>query len=343
MTGNRCVEDINLLMDHDTLTLEREEGFLVLSSSPYFNGFGRFKSVVSHSLGQNVNFNELSQTQYLDDLILKKEIKSPAAVIFNHSHVKKNKMVTIKPVSGIVNADYSPTGDVPLISIMVVVDQNLDQGTLLKLMIRTAEARKSVLLERGVSKESLLTKESILITCTGHTHPENIKNSKDIEELTYDCVDKSIKLALKGFNSSKTITEFLSHAGVEIDELVEAGAQLLAGVEDSPELRIRIKNQLEKSLKDINVISLIMAGIRVEEDYQNHRVKEVNVDDDPAYLYADEVLGMAIANQIAGTKALFNFKRYDEEKPGILSSLGPMMDDVCAGLIAGSMSKIFEE
>ncbi len=124
---------------------------------------------------------------------------------------------------------------------------------------------------------------------------------------------------------------------------MEAAVQLLVGVKDRPELRIRIKNQLKKSLEDINVISLVMAGIRVEEDYQNHRVAGVDVDDDPAYLYSDEVLGMAIANQIAGTKAIFNFKRYDEKKPGILSRLGPMMDDVCAGLIAGCMSKIFEE
>jgi alpha-ribazole phosphatase CobZ len=67
------------------------------------------------------------------------------------------------------------------------------------------------------------------------------------------------------------------------------------------------------------------------------------VDDDPSYLYADEVLGMAIANQIAGTKAIFNFKRYDEVKPGIIGDLGPILDDVFAGLVAGCMSKIFEE
>jgi alpha-ribazole phosphatase CobZ len=86
-----------------------------------------------------------------------------------------------------------------------------------------------------------------------------------------------------------------------------------------------------------------MAGIRLEEDYARHRVRGVDVDDDPAYLYSDEVMGMAVANQIAGTKAIFNFKRYDEEKPGIIGVLGPVLDDVFAGLVAGCMSKIFEE
>ncbi len=48
-------------------------------------------------------------------------------------------------------------------------------------------------------------------------------------------------------------------------------------------------------------------------------------------------------HQIAGTKAIFNFKRYDEEKPGVIGKLGPVLDDVFAGLVADCMSKIFEE
>jgi alpha-ribazole phosphatase CobZ len=142
---------------------------------------------------------------------------------------------------------------------------------------------------------------------------------------------------------SNSIYEFMSEVGVEIPQLVDAGLELLIDVERTKKLELLLEKQIRKSLEDINVIVLIMAGIRVEEDLENHRIKGVDVDDDPAYLYSDEVLGMAIANQIAGTKAIFNFKRYDEEKPGIIGTLGPMLDDVFAGLVAGCMSKIFEE
>jgi len=142
---------------------------------------------------------------------------------------------------------------------------------------------------------------------------------------------------------SGSIYDFMSTAGVEVPQLVEAGLELLVGMEKTRELELTLENQIRKSLEDINVIVLIMAGIRVEEDLLQHRIEGVDVDDDPAYLYSDEVLGMAIANQIAGTKAIFNFKRYDEAKPGIIGTLGPMLDDVFAGLVAGCMSKIFEE
>lgn len=142
---------------------------------------------------------------------------------------------------------------------------------------------------------------------------------------------------------SNSIYEFMSEAGVEVPQLVEAGLELLAGVEKTEKLEIALEKQIRKSLEDINVVVLIVAGIRVEDDLKNHRIEGVDVDDDPAYLYSDEVLGMAIANQIAGSKAIFNFKRYDEAKPGIIGTLGPMLDDVFAGLVAGCMSKLFEE
>ncbi|HOI40958.1 MAG TPA: phosphatidylglycerophosphatase A [Methanobacterium sp.] len=142
---------------------------------------------------------------------------------------------------------------------------------------------------------------------------------------------------------SNSIYEFMSEAGVEVPQLVEAGLELLAGVEKTEKLEIALEKQIRKSLEDINVVVLIVAGIRVEDDLKNHRIEGVDVEDDPAYLYSDEVLGMAIANQIAGSKAIFNFKRYDEAKPGIIGTLGPMLDDVFAGLVAGCMSKLFEE
>jgi alpha-ribazole phosphatase CobZ len=134
----------------------------------------------------------------------------------------------------------------------------------------------------------------------------------------------------------------MNDVGIGVDDLVDAGMEMVVGVEKTQEIRDKLKKQIYHSLDDLNVVSFIIAGIRLEEDYEKHRVHGVDVDDDPAYLYSDEVFGMSVANQIAGTKAIFNFKRYDEAKPGIISKLGPVLDDVFAGLIAGCMSKVFE-
>ncbi len=163
----------------------------------------------------------------------------------------------------------------------------------------------------------------------------------NIPDQIKDCISDSLSKVLRSRNLG--IVEQLKNEGIILDELVKAGMDLCVGVKITNELKNKLRKQLIKSLSDINVVALIIAAMRVEEDFYYHRMGDVDVDDDPVHLYSDEVLGMAVANQIAGTKAIFNFKRYDEEKPGIIGGLGPMMDDVIAGLVAGSMSKIFEE
>lgn len=168
----------------------------------------------------------------------------------------------------------------------------------------------------------------------------------DIEDLiikVQDAVSISLEESFKKSGLSFGILDFFVSEGIQISDLVDAGMALVEGVEVTEELKEKLEIQIYKSLEDINVIALLLAAIRVEYDFSNNLIREVNVEDDPAYLYTDEVLGLAIANQIAGTKARFNFKRYDEAKPGILSYLGPMVDDIFGGLIAGCMSKIFEE
>jgi alpha-ribazole phosphatase CobZ len=65
--------------------------------------------------------------------------------------------------------------------------------------------------------------------------------------------------------------------------------------------------------------------------------------EDPIHLIADEIIGMQIAQYIAGTKGIFEFHRFDRHKPGIISELGPFMDDMVCGLVGGIMSSIYSD
>lgn len=158
-----------------------------------------------------------------------------------------------------------------------------------------------------------------------------------------EAIEISIEEAFERMDLTFGILDYFVAEGILIGDLIDAGMELVEGVEVTQELRDKMEAQILKSLTDINVIALLVAAMRTEQDLTGNRIREVDVSDDPAYLYTDEVLGLAISNQIAGTKATFNFKRYDEAKPGIIYGLPPMLDDIFAGLIAGCMSKIFEE
>lgn len=168
----------------------------------------------------------------------------------------------------------------------------------------------------------------------------------DFDELKVrieDAVEISIEDAFEKLELTFGILDYLVSEGILIGDLVDAGIELAGDVEITDELREKMKAQILKSLADINVITLIFAAMRMEQDMTGNRIREVGASNNQNNLYTGDVLGLAISNQIAGTKAAFNFKRYDEAKPGIIYGLSPVLGDVFAGLIAGCMSKILDD
>ena len=154
-----------------------------------------------------------------------------------------------------------------------------------------------------------------------------------------DAIEISIEDAFEKLGLTFGILDYLVSQGILIGDLVEAGMELVSDDDITPELTDRMESQILKSLSDINVVMLLASAMRLEEDFRANRIREFDSSD---YVYSDEVLGFAIANQIAGTKAVLNYRRYIEAKPGIIWGLPQIIDDAFAGLIAGCVSKIFE-
>lgn len=233
---------------------------------------------------------------------------------------------------------------------VLYINKTLSLGMLLKIYKTVVKAKAEFL--RGLCLplhiENILNKNDFLAVLCNVAQTSLIDENDQLifEELATsieEAVIISCEDAIEKLELSFGILDYFVSEGILLGDLVEAGLALVAGVEVTEEISEKLEAQILKSLCDINVIALLMAAIRTEADFTGGRIREVDVSDDPAYLYTDEVLGLAISNQIAGTKATFNFKRYDEAKPGIIGGLGPMVDDIFAGLIAGCMSKIFEE
>jgi alpha-ribazole phosphatase CobZ len=158
-----------------------------------------------------------------------------------------------------------------------------------------------------------------------------------------DAVVISCEDALEKIDLNIGILDYLVSQGIQIGDMIEVGMSLLENIEETDELKERLEKQLLKSVSDKNINALLIAAIRLEEDLQKGRVREINLNEKLVHFYPDEIIGATIANQIAGTKALLNFRRYAKEKPGILYGLGPVLSNTFAGLIAGCMTKILEE
>ena len=257
-----------------------------------------------------------------DDMIL--VLTSPK---FNK--VKKNNLFLLDNYDDVFDLDF-----------IFILKHYINSEGLLNIYRSVINAQNIALEKLGVNLHENNNFGKLIVSCVNNPNDSIDICLEDIESFISDFYYEILRD--NGF--SLGILDYIYEYDITLEDLVDTGMMLCVGVDESEEreLKEKLYNQLLKSLEDINVVTLLMAAFGVEEKYSNHLVREVDVDDDPAYLYSDEVLGIDIAVQIAGTKALFNFTRYDKAKPGILSKLGPMVDDIIGGLIAGSMSKIFE-
>lgn len=160
----------------------------------------------------------------------------------------------------------------------------------------------------------------------------------DLKIRIEDAVEISMEDAFEKLKLTFGILDYFVSEGILIGDLVEAGLALVSHVEITSDLEDKLEKQILKSLEDVDVIALIVAAMRTEKILTQSGLREID-----EAVHAGDVLGLAVANQIAGTKATFNFIKYDEAKPGIIYGLPSILDDVFAGLIAGCVTKIFEE
>jgi alpha-ribazole phosphatase CobZ len=142
------------------------------------------------------------------------------------------------------------------------------------------------------------------------------------------------------------LLKYLEEKGVTLKDLIDAALELFVphpGVETKEKATEILREEFFDALSDVNVSCLEIACFRAEEDAKAGLVPGLTKErflGRPG-LVADELLGMTIANYIAGAKGIFEFVRFDQAKPGILKKLGPISNDAIGGLIAGVSSNMY--
>lgn len=344
---------INLIQKDNSICLNNPDYFMVFSDFTISDGIDIVENINIID-GDIETLNDGSYiTEYLKDFEYFKESHEDIEIytfISNDVEIQDftENLKVANSKKGFDKAEIN-------ISHIIQINKELSPKTLLEIYKEVITAKTSYFSNLHLPQhiQDILNKNTFLAIATKvpeesldiYEDSVDIINNQYTEDVNMEIIRKvtedSCKKAFQDLDFG--ILDYLVAEGITIQSLIDAGMELLVGIDETQEIREKLEKQILKSLEDINVIALLMAAIRTEEDFSGDRIREVDVSDDPAYLYTDEVLGLAISNQIAGTKATFNFKRYDEEKPGILSLLGPMIDDIIGGLIAGNMSKIFEE
>ena len=139
----------------------------------------------------------------------------------------------------------------------------------------------------------------------------------------------------------------LKSRGITEEEIISAAMELYfphPGVETRERAEIVFRREMDLALSDPNLALLIYAALLLEVEGERRNLpnlKPSDYENDLTCLIADEVIGLSIAKYVGGYKGLFDYVRYDKAKPGILSRLGPFLDDALAGLIGGVSANMY--
>lgn len=247
--------------------------------------------------------------------------------------------------------DLLPKHKVGTINIISIVDAPLQDCGLAGGIITITEAKGAALRDTGVLGTGT-TSDAVAFACPMGEGDKYAGPATDAGM----AVARSVRLAVadsirkwnNGVQKAKDFLYRLDEMGVGPEEMWESALALYIPDPswDLEMIKGRFMRHLSVLRKDVNVNSIMFAAIRLEEMGNQNLLYGLDQDrfrEDPVHLVADELLGIALSEYIAGTKGLFEYIRYDKKKPGVLGSLGPFLDDIVASLIGSVMSRIYTE
>jgi len=238
------------------------------------------------------------------------------------------------------------------INIITAVDVPLEDCGMANAIMTMTEAKAAALKDVGLNATGT-TSDAVAICCPPGKGGKYAGTATDVGV----AVARSVRAAVAGSvrkwtngkkGPAKDFMSRLEEMGIGEAEMWEAAAGLYVPDPSWGEemIREKFRKHLRVLRKDINVNAMVFAAINMEE--MGCRDEMYGLDrgryfQDPVHLVADELLGIALAEYIAGTKGLFEYVRYDKKKPGVLGTLGPFLDDIVASLIGSIMSRIYTE
>ena len=363
------IEGVKGQISKQAIIITSEHPLKIMSSAVLNGGFTYAGSIINYHVQKN--FKNPNPTAYLKKITSKLAIPDPTvglltAVKLNNVSIKKNRD---QKVAAIVTAGLSypaAAGDEMkindthqgTINTILIIDGNLTDSAMVETAKTATEAKTLTLMDLDIRSRfsneiaSGTTSDSICVACTGKGKHWNYAGTatpigRAIAKTVRRAVEEAI-LRENGLSRNRPLLRRLNERGIRLSGLVEAGMELFVGSGTISRQRAGalLKRGLITALSDVNVASLVIAAMRLDEEGRTGALPELTAAAflaDPIYLVADESLGIAIANYIGGTLGVHNFLYYDRMKPGITKKLSPFLDDAVCGLVAGVMSKALRE
>ena len=165
------------------------------------------------------------------------------------------------------------------LSNVVYINKAISKKDLLKIYNLISKAKSKYLssLALPIHIQNILNTNDFLAVLANVSSNDDTFDKVDFDELNIiisDAIEINLEDAFKKLKLNFGILDYFVSEGILIGDLVDAGLELIAGVEATGEIREKLEAQILKSLTDINVIALLVAAMRTEQDLTGGRIRE---------------------------------------------------------------------
>jgi alpha-ribazole phosphatase CobZ len=319
--------------------------FQVLSSAPYRGGLTRASALVCLQVEKGYDGNPAETLGAFCRERGWEAVGFLTAADVSRASVTSRGRVTCVATAGLSNASRAGT-----INLLLAVDAALTPSAMANAIIVATEAKVSVLRELDILCDGRpatgTSTDAVAVACYGQEQVEYSGPATPIGGNIGQAVRDGLLEALSATEDirfDRPLFRRLEERGIDRHGMEKSAFALYEAPEGRQPSREEVsafRRVAEHFASDPNVRALWEAAFGASEAMTSGRLGVIG---DQASLVADELIGQALAEYIGGKRALFNFFRYDQRKPGVLGRLDPFLDDALAGFIAGCMTRALED
>lgn len=207
------------------------------------------------------------------------------------------------------------------INTIILVDGNLSDSCMVNAIATATEAKAAALRELDVRSRfsgevaTGTVTDSIIIACTKHGLPIKYSGSGTI---IGELIGKSVNIALKkaiykqeNLVSNRFLIKRLQERGITIENLTTLFSQIRPILRENSEKRKEFALELQKMLSDQNIASLVIAGLRLDEDAKKDLIPEKSINGINQKFVLHKILQKAVTDYMLKKESSVKYIRPD--------------------------------
>ncbi|MBE0512380.1 adenosylcobinamide amidohydrolase [Candidatus Bathyarchaeota archaeon] len=236
------------------------------------------------------------------------------------------------------------------INIIVLIDGNLTESCMVNVMNTVTEAKTVALKELDIRSRfsgdlaSGTVTDSVVVACTKRGSPIKYAGTATmIGELVGKSVKESVKKVIhkqENLVPNRPLTKRLEERGISIADMTTLFSQVHPNIRENAEKWSQFTEELQRVLSDQNIGSLVIAGLRLDEDAKLGLIPEIPVNACDEKFVVCEILQTAVADYLSKKDVTSRYVGLDDLSSAVADKLGLFTRSILFAVMKGVYSNV---